>query len=33
MFKKPEADVVEFLAQDIVTTSGDKPIETPDQEL
>ena len=35
MFKKPEAEIVLFAAQDIVTTSngGDENIQTPDDEL
>lgn len=36
LFAAPEAEVVRFPVQDIVTTSGvddfDKPIETPDDE-
>lgn len=33
MFKKPEAEIVLFAAQDIVTTSGDQNITTPDDEF
>lgn len=33
MFKKPEAEIVLFAAQDIVTTSGDEPIETPEEPI
>lgn len=30
MFKKPELEVVKFLAQDVLTTSGGTGIETPE---